>query len=237
MAIGLALLAGMLTVLNPCVLPMLPLLFAGALAEGRSGPLMLGLGLVLAFTGVGLLVATVGPALGLGPEAVRLAAALGLLGAGTLLVSTPAQLWLARRLAPLAQRSTAVANRMSLRGPAGQLALGALMGAVWSPCVGPTLGAALAVAMPGGGLGRTAVILLAFGTGMAGVLLALAYLFRTALRTRMASLSAVGAGARRVFGWSLVAVATLIVTGLDRVLETTLTGAMPDWLLSLTTRF
>jgi cytochrome c-type biogenesis protein len=59
-ALGLAFLAGVLTVLSPCVLPLLPIVLGAATSQHRLGPLALATGLALSFTAIGLFVATIG---------------------------------------------------------------------------------------------------------------------------------------------------------------------------------
>jgi len=66
---GLGLIAGALSTLSPCVLPLVPVLVAGAVNAHRWGALALGLGLALSFTIVGVFLATVGASLGLDPDA------------------------------------------------------------------------------------------------------------------------------------------------------------------------
>ncbi|MFZ9635670.1 MAG: cytochrome c biogenesis protein CcdA, partial [Alphaproteobacteria bacterium] len=63
--------AGILALLSPCVLPILPILAAGAAAEGRGGLVALAAGLALSFVVAGIALATLGFALGIEGEAVR----------------------------------------------------------------------------------------------------------------------------------------------------------------------
>src|SRR5271168_2513553 len=70
---GLGLLAGALSTLSPCVLPLVPLLVAAAVNAHRWGAMALGIGLALSFTIVGIFLATLGTALGLDPETFRTA--------------------------------------------------------------------------------------------------------------------------------------------------------------------
>jgi cytochrome c-type biogenesis protein len=70
---------------------------------------------------------------------------------------------------------------MSTRGLSGQFALGVLLGVVWSPCVGPTLGAASVLAAQGKNLGSAAATMIAFGIGAAAPLIVLGLLSREAL--------------------------------------------------------
>ena len=229
--------AGVLTTLNPCVLPMLPLVLTGAFAQGQWGPPALVAGLVVSFTALGVGLTAFGQSLGLDAQTVRRIAAVLLLLSGLVLVHPGTQALFARLTAPLAGGANSLLDRFSLEGTRGQFTLGLLLGAVWSPCVGPTLGAAVGLAAEARDLGRTSLIMAVFATGMASIFLGFAYASRRFLARRREGLVAIGARARKLFGWLLVAVGVMILSGLDKVLETLLLGVMPEWLVALTTRF
>ena len=72
---GLGLIAGSLSTLSPCVLPLVPVLVAAAVNAHRWGALALGLGLTLSYTIVGVFLATIGASLGLDPDTFRLVGA------------------------------------------------------------------------------------------------------------------------------------------------------------------
>src|ERR1700692_1857363 len=72
---GLGLIAGALSTLSPCVLPLVPVLVAAAVNAHRWGALALGLGLTLSFTMVGVFLATLGVSLGLDPDTFRVVGA------------------------------------------------------------------------------------------------------------------------------------------------------------------
>lgn len=215
---------------------MLPLVLTGAFGQGRWGPPALVAGLVVSFTTIGVVVGAFGQALGLDARIVRQLAAVLLLLSGLILVHPGTQALFARLTAPLAGGANSLLDRFSLEGTRGQLVLGLLLGAVWSPCVGPTLGAAVGLAAQGEDLIRTTLIMATFAAGMAGIFLAFAYGSRRFIARRQ-GLAALGGRARRLFGWLLVAVGIMIVTGLDKALETVMLGVMPQWLVELTTRF
>ena len=84
--IGLAFLAGVLSVLSPCVLPLLPIVLGTAQSEHRLGPVALAAGLALSFTIIGLFVATIGFAIGLDTSVFRLVSAVLLIAIGTVLL-------------------------------------------------------------------------------------------------------------------------------------------------------
>ena len=142
--VALAFVAGLLTALSPCVLPVLPLV-VGSASRSRLGPAALAAGFVAMFTVIGVALATVGAALGLNENTVRLASAALLIVAGVLLLSHRLQDAASQWLSPLASASAKLSNRVD-HGLGAQFAIGALLGGVWSPCVGPTLGAALGLA-------------------------------------------------------------------------------------------
>ena len=75
--------------------------------------------------------------------------------------------------APLANWANGRLEGRDTGGPAGQFGVGVLLGAVWSPCVGPTLGAASLLAAQGRDLGQVALTMFVFGLGAALPLLAL----------------------------------------------------------------
>lgn len=232
----LGLVAGMLSILSPCVLPLLPVVFGTAAGKHRAGPVALAAGLTLSFVATGLFIATVGHRIGFDGAWIRPAAgvlliALGLvllvpvLGARVAVAAGPAGAWLDQRFAPVGDG----------RGLSGQFATGVLLGAVWSPCVGPTLGAAALLASRGENLAQVALTMTAFGFGAAISLTIIGLLSRTALarwRTRMAR---AGHSGKMAFGAILLIVGFLVASGLDKRLETWLVDISPDWLTRLTT--
>ena len=115
--------------------------------------------------------------------------------------------------------------------------VGLLLGAVWSPCVGPTLGAASLLAAQGSNLGYVAITMLMFGLGAALPLLLLGLLSRETLLRWRERLKAAGKTGKIAVGVILVAVGVLVISGLDKRIETVLVDLSPAWLTELTTRF
>lgn len=235
--IALAFVAGLLSILSPCVLPLVPLVLATASSEHRWGPAALAAGLAISFTAIGLFVATIGFSIGLDSEAFRYAGALliGLLGLLLLLPNVQAQL--AAAGGPASNWVESQFGGFSTSGLAGQAALGILLGAVWAPCVGPTLGAASVLAARGESLGAVAATMATFGIGAAVPLLLLGTLSREAMMRWRGRLMNAGSGAKSFLGVLLIIIAMLIATGLDKRLEAALVEASPAWLTDLTTRY
>lgn len=236
-ASGFALIAGVLSILSPCVLPLLPIVLGTAVSEHRYGPIALAAGLALSFTAIGLFVATIGFAIGLDAGVFRMAAAVMLILLGLVLM-LPA--WHARVAAaggPLSNWTEQRFGGFSPGGLRGQFGVGLLLGAVWSPCVGPTLGAASVLAAQGENLGAVALTMLAFGVGAGLPLIALGMLSRARLMSLRNRMMAAGQGFKTALGGFLVAVGFLILTGWDKILEAALVAASPEWLTRLTTSF
>ena len=232
MEIVLAYLAGLLTLINPCVLPVLPIVVASSLQTDARAPLALALGMGLSFVAVGTGISAIGPAFGLYPQDVTRIAALLMVGFGLVLV-LPA---LGRRFSLASAGLAAAADARIARTPRGigaEFAGGALLGAVWSPCIGPTLGAAIALASTGESLGQAAAIMSAFAAGVATLILAAAYGLRGWLRRNMGRAVALSAHARPVMGWVFIAVGGGLFLGLNHILDEAALRILPAWLVDL----
>ena len=229
--------AGVLSTLSPCVLPLLPILVATAVAQHRFGPLALAAGLTLSFTVVGLFVATLGTALGLDPGVLRQGAAVLLIVFGAVLLVPALQMRFASATAGLGASGDGLLARLRGTGWGGQFAVGLVLGIVWSPCVGPTLGAASTLASQGRDLGQIALLMLIFGLGAGTPLLIVGTLSREALTRVRGRLLAFGQRGRWLLGAALVIVGLAIVSGVDKRFESWVVEHSPDWLTALTTRF
>lgn len=236
-SLGFGFAAGVLSTLSPCVLPLLPLVLTGAASAHRFGMAALTAGLALSFVGVGLFVATVGFSIGLTGDLFRSISAVLLAILGAVLLSGALQTWFARSTSALANAGSQALSRLSPSGLTGQFLVGIMLGAVWSPCVGPTLGAASVLAAQGKNLASVAAVMVAFAVGTALPLLVVGTLSRITLRRWQGSLMGAGKAGKQLLGATVLAVALLILTGADHSLEAGLVSASPAWLTDLTTRF
>ncbi|KPL52438.1 cytochrome C biogenesis protein [Prosthecomicrobium hirschii] len=236
-SILLAGLAGLLSILSPCVLPLVPIVLGAAASEHRHGPLALAAGLALSFTAIGLFVATIGFAIGLDGSVFRMVGALTIGAVGLVLMVPAMQTRLAAAGAPAGTWVEQRFGGFSTDGPFGQFCVGLLLGAVWSPCVGPTLGAASVLAAEGKDLGAVALTMLAFGVGAALPLALLGRLSGERLSALRRRLAATGRGGKMLLGGILVSLAILVATGWDKRIEAELVALSPAWLTALTTRF
>jgi cytochrome c-type biogenesis protein len=235
--IGLGFLAGMLSTLSPCVLPLLPLVLGGAMAAHRFGMAALTVGMVLSFVAAGLFVATIGFAIGLDGEVFRIVTAVVLAIVGIALFSEALQQRFAAATSGLGNAGNRLVARFAPGGWFGQFFIGLMLGLIWSPCVGPTLGAASMLAAQGQNLGSAALTMGAFGLGAAVPLVAVGSMSREMLKRWRGRMMGAGKTGKRVFGVGALAVSLLILTGSDRIVETFLVNVSPAWLTNLTTRF
>lgn len=218
-------------------MPILPILVAGALAGHRFGLWALAAGLALSFTAVGIFVATVGLSLGIDGAVLHVIAGALLITFGAVMALPPLQRVFSVATGRFAGGGQSLLGRIEGRGWRGQFAVGLLLGVVWTPCVGPTLGAASTLASQGSQLGGVALLMLVFGLGAATPLLAIGALSRRlAFGSRPGWLAAAEA-LRRGLGVLLVIAGVLIVAGLDKPVEAWLVDRSPAWLTELTTRY
>jgi cytochrome c biogenesis protein CcdA len=227
--------AGMLTTLNPCVLPVLPIVVATAFNGGRFGPLALVAGLAAGFASIGLAVAATGSVLGLDPGVLRIVAALMFIAAGAMFLFRRLQDGLAAFMQPLADRANTLSMGANGGSLAGQFGVGLLLGAVWSPCSGPALGAAVGLAATAGGLDDAAARMAAFGLGAGAILAVIAYASRAAVLANRGRLMAFATAAKPVAGVVFIGLGALTLTGYDKIIEAALVARMPDWLVNFTT--
>lgn len=233
-----AFLAGLFSLLSPCVLPLLPVVCSVAVAEQKLGAVMLAAGLALSFLTVGLFVATLGFALGIDGEQLRLVAAILLLLVGGVLVVPRLQAHVALAAGPFSHWAGHHMGMCAARsGLVSQFGVGLLLGAVWSPCVGPTLGAASVLAAQGRALSQVALTMGVFAVGTALPLLLLGLLSREALLRWQGRLAATGQVGRTVLGLVLISTGVLILSGWDKTVEAAFVHILPPWLLELATGF
>jgi cytochrome c biogenesis protein CcdA len=233
----LAFAAGALSILSPCVLPIVPIAFAGALSAHRLGPLALAAGVALSFTVIGLFVATLGFSIGLGEEAFQSISAGLLIALGLVLLVPMAQARLAVAAGPVSNWIDARLGGFSGAGLSGQFGLGLLFGAIWSPCTGPTLGAAALMAANRQSLPEVALVMLSFGIGASVPLALLASLSRARLMRWRDKIMGTSRGGKMILGAILIVSGVLILTGLGRAAEAFLVAHSPDWLTALAARY
>ncbi|NNA68243.1 MULTISPECIES: cytochrome c biogenesis CcdA family protein [Pseudomonas] len=230
-SIPLAMVAGVLSILSPCVWPLVPVVMSSTAKSSKLDAVFLALGLSTSFAVAGTIISFVLLNLGIDPVIFRYVAAVLLVFLGLTLVVKPIGDWLTLQLSRLTSR----VETHNYRGGSamGQFGLGALLGLVWLPCVGPTLGAAIALASIGQDMSMAFVVMFAFGLGTAAVLILAAVLSGRLLTRWRPGLMSRATHGKRFLGVLLLVLGGLVLTGVDKVLETFALSILPDWLLTL----
>lgn len=234
-AYGLSFVAGSLSTLSPCVLPLVPILLGTAATAHRLGPFVLAAGLTLSFTAVGVFVASLGASLGLDPALFRNLAAVLLIAFGMVLLSSQLQERFALAASGVSGAGQGVLSRLTLDGLPGQFVLGLLLGIVWSPCVGPTLGVAITLASQGQNLAQVALVMALFGLGAGLPLVALGLVSRQAMMRLRGRLLTAGKIGKQALGGLMLLLGVAILTGGDKLFEAWVLQSAPGWLVELTT--
>jgi len=223
----LAYLGGVLTIVSPCILPVLPFVFARGGRPFLTGTLPLLAGMIVMFAAVASLAAVGGGWAVSANQYGRIAAMVLLtLFAVTLLSRTLAD-YLTRPLVALGDRLSGEAGTGS--GIGASFLLGIATGLLWAPCAGPILGLVLTGAAISGASVQTTLLLLAYAAG-AATSLALALLVGGRLFAAMKQSLGAGEWVRRALGVLVLAGVAAIAFGLD-------TGFLTRVSLASTSRF
>ena len=222
--------AGLLTLINPCVLPVLPIVLATAFQAGRLGPVTVAAGMSVSFVALGLLVAVAGRSLGVTEETVSNAGAVLMIGFGLVLLVPRFSESFATATAGLSARADARIDVTDRSGLTGQFVGGVLLGAVWSPCIGPTLGGAISLASQGQNLAHAALIMVAFAFGVSTIIVGLGYGAQSVIRRRQSWMRSLANSARPLMGAVFVAVGLAILFKLHHVAEIWALENLPAWL-------
>jgi cytochrome c-type biogenesis protein len=178
----LALLAGLLTIASPCILPVMPILLGTSVERpSRVRPLFIVAGFILTFASFAMLLGAVSSTVHVAQQVLR-NTGIGLLALSGLLRVWPGPYdWLVARLQPPLQRiGAAVAAEVQPgvqpgSGNAGGFVLGMSLGAVWTPCAGPVLASILVLVVKAQDLGWSALLLTLYAIGAAIPMLAIIY--------------------------------------------------------------
>ncbi|WP_160107227.1 cytochrome c biogenesis protein DipZ [Pseudomonas izuensis] len=209
-----AFLGGILTVLSPCILPVVPFLFAGADRKRSSILLTLG-GMALTFALVSSLAVVSSEWVIKASNAGRHVALIVMVLFALSLISARVGDWLARPFVLLGNRLDPNSRKVS--GPLGSLMIGVATGLLWAPCAGPILGVILTSAMLHGANAGTSLLLVAYGLGSALSLGILIFAGRGLVNRLKPSIPVTG-WLRRGAGVAVLAGAAVISTGADNVL-------------------
>lgn len=223
--------AGLLTLINPCVLPILPIVLATSLQSGRHGPIAVAAGMSVSFVVLGLSLTGLSRAFGFTETTIINASAVLMVAFGTILLIPRLSAGFATATAGVSSRADAGLDEIDNSGLKGQFLGGVLLGAVWSPCIGPTLGGAISLASQGENLLRAGAIMAIFALGVSTVILALGYGARSVIQRRQALMRKIAGVARPIMGAAFLFVGTAILLKWHHVAERWAVENLPAWLI------
>jgi len=222
-----AFLAGVLTILAPCTLPVIPVVLGGAAGAGRRRVLGIFVGFATTFLVLTVVVASVMAALDVTSDALRMLAAI-VVGAMGAVLAVPLLARLVERYVPGATGILEAPGDRSDAQPDGLwrgVVIGGAIGLIWAPCVGPLMAAVIVTAVTQGPTVDGLLVATAYVIGASVPLAAIAIFGRNALRGISPSNAE---RLRRGFGVAMIVVALGVLTRLDVRMQAELTAAVPD---------
>jgi cytochrome c-type biogenesis protein len=234
---SLAFLAGLLSTLSPCVLPIVPILLGSAMNAHRRAPIALAAGLAISYAAIGTALAWAGTALELDTELIRHmgAALLGLFA--FVILSSSLQERFAAATSGIGNAGNRFLSRFHLSGLYGQFVVGLVLGIIWTPCVGPTLGAAIVLASQGKHLAGSTALMGLFSVGASLPIVILGYISRSAVMSVRGRLLQAERAGKVALGSAMLLIAIATISGRDRQAEAWLVNHYPAWVTNFTTRF
>ncbi len=237
--LGFSFLAGLLTTLSPCVLPILPFLLGSAARKNKKAPMLMILGLSIGFIVVGLVISRFGTILGLDNDQLRKGSALLLMATSVLFLSSRLQDLISSKMTSFSNIGSSSASKWKLDETSSwdSFLLGLLLGVIWSPCAGPTLGVAISLASQEGGIFEAFKIMLIYVIGASIPMLLIAYGLRSFFQKHQARIISFAKNSKSFFGIILLLTGVSIFFGLDKILETILLDHLPDFWVNLITKY
>jgi cytochrome c biogenesis protein CcdA len=212
-----AVLAGILTVGAPCILPLLPILLGSSIGGPKTRPLFIAAGFTLTFAVLGLSLSYLTTALNLDPTILRHIAIIALSIFGLLMIwPTPFE----KLTAYLSNFSTKATgwSKAAGNGNVGGFVLGMTLGIIWTPCAGPVLGSILTLIATQSDLVASAILLIAYAIGAGIPMLIIAYGGQLATE-KVRAIAPYTTKIQQIFGVIIILTAMAILFGYDTVLQ------------------
>ncbi|NJD52646.1 MAG: cytochrome c biogenesis protein CcdA [Candidatus Methanoperedens sp.] len=222
LSIFIVFLAGVVTIMKPCCLPLVPVIFSGS-GGHRLRPLAIVSGLTISFTTMGVLVSAFGATFGAYTDYLRNIAILFIITMGFVLFDEDVNMEFMKISGSITQglRGIGLFKSFSSRMPEGSLVggffLGMSLGVLWIPCVGPILGAVLALVASVGNTTYGASMLFVYSVGMSLPMLSIAY-YGKKLTNRYKWFSRNGELLKKLSGLVLIVIGVMLLFGIDKLM-------------------
>jgi cytochrome c biogenesis protein CcdA/thiol-disulfide isomerase/thioredoxin len=231
--LGFAFLSGVITILSPCILPVLPIVLSGGVGGGKARPFGVLAGFVVSFTAFTLALSAIVQALGIPVDALRIVAVVLIVLFGVVMLVP----WLTIRFemltARIGRRSGSLPDPAKRNGFWSGVVVGLSLGLIWTPCVGPIMASVISLALTQQVDGGSISITLAYTVGtsipMLGVMLG-----GRALLNKVPALTRNAASIQKVFGALMIVIGVAIGMGWDRQFQTFVLRALPGYGTGLT---
>ena len=229
-----AFVSGVITILSPCILPVLPIVLSGGVGGGKARPFGVLAGFVVSFTVFTLALSAIVQALGIPVDALRIVAVVLIILFG-LVMLVP---WLRDRFELLASRiarrpAATTGTPAARQGFWSGVVVGLSLGLIWTPCVGPIMASVISLALTqhvdGGSVSITLAYTLGTSIPMLGVMLG-----GRALLNRVPALTRSAGAIQKGFGVLMIVVGIGIGLGWDRQFQTFVLRALPGYGSGLT---
>jgi len=229
-----AFLAGIITVLSPCILPILPIVLTSSIGTNnkieRSRPYGVVIGFILSFTFFTLFLSTIVRLLGIPADSLRLFSVFVIAAFGVSLLMPKFQA-ITEQL--FAKMSSLVPNGQNRTGFTGGIIIGLSIGLLWTPCVGPILASVISLAITGTVTLQAVLITLAYSMGTAIPMFAIIRGGQSVLR-RVPWLLKNLSNIQKVFGILMILTAIAIFFNFDRTFQTFILNTFPSYGAGLT---
>jgi len=222
LSIFIVFLAGVVTIMKPCCLPLVPVIFSGS-GGHRLRPFAIVSGLTVSFTTMGVLVSAFGATFGAYTDYLRNIAILFIISMGLVLFDEDVNMEFMKISGSITQRLRNIGflNTFSSRMPEGSLTggffLGVSLGVLWIPCVGPILGAVLALVASVGNMAYGASMLFVYSIGMSLPMLSIAY-YGKKISNRYKWFSRNGELLKKLSGLVLILIGIMLLFGVDKLI-------------------
>lgn len=232
-SIVLVFVAGIVTILKPCCLPLVPAIFSGS-AGHRLRPIAIVSGLTLSFTVMGVLVSAFGATFGAFADYMRSLAILFIIGMGAVLFDDDINMEFIKISSTITQGirqyfgsfSGYSSSNGSGKGLTGGFLLGMSLGILWIPCVGPILGAVLAYVASVGNVPYGAWMLFVYSAGMSLPMLSIAY-YGKKVTNRYQWFVRRGPVLKKLSGLVLIVIGIMLLFGIDKIMIRLLSPYFP----------
>lgn len=228
-----AFVAGVVTILSPCILPILPIVLSSSIGHQQTSkrrPLGVVVGFVASFTFFTLFLSSIVNLTGISADSLRLLSVIVIAGFGVSLLIPQVQKLTEQLFTKLAQFAPQSQNRS---GFFGGIIVGLSLGLLWTPCVGPILASVISLAITGSVTTEAALITFAYSLGTAIPMFTIMYGGQNLLH-RIPWLLTNTEKIQKVFGILMILTAIGILNNIDRKFQTYILTTFPQYGTGLT---